>query len=110
MGAVKEQRHSKDLSLRQIVASLPVLRFSLRSPAACSICQISAEAAGAALAAEEGSELVHTWVPWLLLLLRTFFRLLLSLFLFYLFRLLYFPFMCISVLLAFVSVHHELAW
>lgn len=63
-GPGKEQGHFKDLSLGQIVASLPVLRFSLHSPAApaCSVCQIKAEAAGAASSAEEGSELVHMWV------------------------------------------------
>lgn len=62
-GPGKEQGHFKDLSLGQIVASLPVLRFSLRSPAApaCSVCQIKAEAVGAASAGEEGSELV--WRP-----------------------------------------------
>lgn len=47
----------------QIVASLAVLRFYLISAAApaCSVCQIKAEAAGAASAAEGGSELV--WRP-----------------------------------------------
>lgn len=61
-GPGKEEGHFTGLSLGQIVASLPVLRFSLRSPAApaCSVCQVKAEAAGAASAAE-GSELV--WRP-----------------------------------------------
>lgn len=62
-GPGKEEGHFSDLSLGQIVASLAVLRFYLISSAApaCSVCQIKAEAAGAASAAEGGSEPV--WRP-----------------------------------------------